>query len=254
MPSTPRSNQNRSTSSNSRRTLGAGPVEVRLLGREQVQVPLARRAVRLGDPGPARAAEDRLPVVRRQVAARAAARPEPEPVPLRRARAAAASASMNHGCWIGAVIGHHVDDDPDAERVRLGDQRVRVRERAEHGLDVAVVGDVVAGVGHRRRVPGVEPDRVDAQLGQVRQVGAHAGQVADRRRRCRRRSCARTAGRSRRRATRNRSTRDDDRLGVIDRAFVHGEPAFSRVSGSGRCHRGAADCGMGGEAVRRTAV
>ena len=59
--------------------LRVGPVEVRLLGREQVQVPLPRRAVRGGRPGPRGAAEDRRPVVRREVTAGTAPGPEPEP-------------------------------------------------------------------------------------------------------------------------------------------------------------------------------
>ena len=50
-----------------------------LLGGEQVQVPLAGRAVRLGDPGPGRAAEDRPPVARRLVPRGAATGPKPEP-------------------------------------------------------------------------------------------------------------------------------------------------------------------------------
>ena len=85
-PSTPRSNQNRRMSSNSCAHLRVGPVEVRLLGREQVQVPLARRAVRVGRPGPGGAAEDRRPVVRRQLAVGTAPGPEPEQFALGRAR------------------------------------------------------------------------------------------------------------------------------------------------------------------------
>ena len=126
----------------------AGPVEVRLLGREQVQVPLAGRAVRLGDPGPGRAAEDGLPVVGRQLARRAAARPEPEPAPLRRARRRGERFGEPR-VLIGTVIRDDVEDDPDAVRVRLADHRVRVREGAEDRLDRAVVGDVVAGIRHR---------------------------------------------------------------------------------------------------------
>ena len=59
-PSTPRSSQNRSTSSKCCRDVRMPPVEVRLLGRERVQVPLA-----VIDPLPGRAAENRSPVVRR---------------------------------------------------------------------------------------------------------------------------------------------------------------------------------------------
>ena len=45
---------------------------------------------------------------------------------------------------------------------------VEVGERAEERVDVAVVGDVVAGVALRRGVERREPDRVDAELLQVR--------------------------------------------------------------------------------------
>ena len=47
------------------------------------------------------------------------------------------------------------------------DQRVEVGQRAEQRVDVAVVGDVVAAVGHRRGVERREPDRVDAEVAQV---------------------------------------------------------------------------------------
>ena len=80
---------------------------------------------------------------------------------------------------VRGVVGHEVDDHPDAQLVRVGDQRVGVGERAEDRLDVAVVADVVAGVRHRRRVERADPHGVDAQLAQVRQAGADAGQVAD---------------------------------------------------------------------------
>ena len=41
--------------------------------------------------------------------------------------------------------------DPDAARVGVGDEPVGVGERAEQRLDVAVVGHVVAAVGHAAR-------------------------------------------------------------------------------------------------------
>src|SRR6202021_3574006 len=46
-------------------------------------------------------------------------------------------------------------------------------------VDGPVVGDVVARVGPRRRVPRAVPDRVDAEGGQVRQPRPDPGQVAD---------------------------------------------------------------------------
>ena len=51
--------------------------------------------------------------------------------------------------FVGCVVGHDVEDHSDADVVRRGDQSVGVVERAEPRIDIAVVGDVVAGVGLR---------------------------------------------------------------------------------------------------------
>lgn len=76
------------------------------------------------------------------------------------------------------MVGHQVDDDAQTELVRVPDQRVGVEERAEHRVDGAVVGDVVTGVGLRRRVEGTQPHGVDAEFPQIRQPAADAGKVA----------------------------------------------------------------------------
>ncbi len=65
------------------------------------------------------------------------------------------------------------------EPVRLGHQRVEILERAEHRIDVAVVGHVVAHVGHRRLEEGRQPDGVDAERGDMGKPGGDAAQVAD---------------------------------------------------------------------------
>src|SRR3712207_7776803 len=57
-----------------------------------------------------------------------------------------------------------VDDGAQAERARLRDQPLGLLERPERRLDRPVVGHVVARVGHRRRVPGAEPDRKSTRL------------------------------------------------------------------------------------------
>ena len=60
-----------------------------------------------------------------------------------------------------------------------GEQRVEVVERAEDRVDVAVVGDVVAEVRHRRGVERRQPDRLDAERRQVVEVAGDPRQVAD---------------------------------------------------------------------------
>lgn len=77
------------------------------------------------------------------------------------------------------MVGNDVDDRADSNRSRLGDQLLRFPKRAEGQIDRAVVRNVVAGVRQRRRIPGVEPQRVHAKCGQVRQVLSHAAEIAD---------------------------------------------------------------------------
>ena len=64
---------------------------------------------------------------------------------------------------VAGVARHEVDHHLEPEPVRLGQQGVEIGERAEQGVDGAVVGDVVAVVLHRRLEEGRDPDRVDAQ-------------------------------------------------------------------------------------------
>ena len=68
---------------------------------------------------------------------------------------------------VGGVVGHEVEDHFQAARMRVGQQGVEVGQRAEQRIDVAIVGDVVAEVGHRRGEDRREPDRIDAQFDQV---------------------------------------------------------------------------------------
>ena len=63
--------------------------------------------------------------------------------------------------------------------MRGGDQVVEVVQGAELGRDVAVVGHVVAAVGQRRGIERAEPDRVDAQAGQVADPRRDAREVTD---------------------------------------------------------------------------
>ena len=80
---------------------------------------------------------------------------------------------------VAGVVGHPVDDDPEAAVVGLGDQAVEVGEGAEQRVDVAVVGHVVAEIGHGRGVERRQPQGVDAQPGQVVEVAADPVEVAD---------------------------------------------------------------------------
>ncbi len=63
--------------------------------------------------------------------------------------------------------------------VRSREQRVERLQPAVLGLDVEVVGDVVAVVVLRGRVAGRQPQRVDAETGEVRQPVPDTVEIAD---------------------------------------------------------------------------
>ena len=130
-------------------------IEVRLLGEEIVQVVLAAARV----PLPGRAAEDRQPVVGRR-AVRLGVGPD---VPVGLGIVAARTAFPEPGMLVGGVRDDRIDHHAQPEPVRLVDQRVEIGERAEHRIDVAIVGDVVAEILHRRLEEGRDPDRVGAE-------------------------------------------------------------------------------------------
>ena len=189
------------------------PVEVGLLGQERVQVPLPGRVV--PRPGPADRREVRDPVVRRLPVGAALVAVAPD-VPVAPGVVAGGAGLGEPRVPVGGVVRDEVDDDPHAARVGLRDELVEVRQRPEERVDVGVVGDVVAVVGHGRDVERREPDRLDAErpLRAVVEVvevrrSRRAGRRPRRRRR-RRRSGGRS-GRSRRAATRRAECRAGSR-------------------------------------------
>src|SRR5690606_39487683 len=102
---------------------GVGPVQVRLLGGEQVQVPLAGAAVGVLHARPRGPAEDALPVVRRLVAVRAAAAAEVVAGPLR-AAGRGGQGGAEPLVLAGGVVRDEVDRDAQAVVVGVGDEAV----------------------------------------------------------------------------------------------------------------------------------
>ena len=143
---------------------GVAPVPVRLGDVEEVEVPLAVR-----DLCPAGAAEEGWPVVRLVA--------EDEQVALGAARPGG-KGGLEQRMVARAVVGHDVDDDPQVQLGGGGYELVEVVQRAEAGVDVAVVGDVVPAVVHGGGVERAEPDRVDAQVGQVGESVDDSDEVA----------------------------------------------------------------------------
>jgi hypothetical protein len=68
------------------------------------------------------------------------------------------------------VVDHELRDHPDATLVGLAEKPPKVRHRAVVGIDVEIIGDVVAVVQQRRGIEGQQPQGRHAQLLDV--VGA----------------------------------------------------------------------------------
>ena len=81
--------------------------------------------------------------------------------------------------FVGAVVDDQVHHELDAVLVRGGKQLVEVFHGAELRHDGTVVGDVVAVVVVRGGVDGGEPQHLDAEVCQVRDLLGDAGQVTD---------------------------------------------------------------------------
>jgi hypothetical protein len=79
---------------------------------------------------------------------------------------------------VGRVVGHQVDEQPQAAVVAGRQQPVEPRQVAVERVDVAVVGHVVAEVGLGRRVERRDPQGVDPEPHQVVEVGGDAVEVA----------------------------------------------------------------------------
>ena len=77
------------------------------------------------------------------------------------------------------MIKHHVEHEAHAQTVGLVNHGLTVRHGPEHGIDGAVVGDIIAIVEHGGGKEGRHPDIVHAQTFQVGQFGANAVQIAN---------------------------------------------------------------------------
>ena len=170
-PSTPRRSQKRSTSCIAASTAGSSQLRSGCSGRNECRYhsPVARVA----RPRRPLVAEVRDPAVGRRVAVAPDVPRALVAVAPRRATPA------NHGMLVGGVVRDVVQQHAQPELVRPRDQGVGVVERAEQRIDVGVVGDVVAEVGHRRAVDRRQPDRVGAEVAHVLEALGDAAQVAD---------------------------------------------------------------------------
>ena len=60
----------------------------------------------------------------------------------------------------------------------LHEEVVEICQRAEARIDVAIVGNVIAEINHRRRVNGRDPDRFDAKADKIVEPPRYPSEVA----------------------------------------------------------------------------
>ncbi len=151
--------------------LRVAPVQVRLLAQERMVIILATLVIEL----PGTAAELGDPVGRRP-AVRTAITPD-VPIAFRIIRRTAA---LNEpGMLVRGVIGNQVENELQVVGVRGRHQRIEIRERAEQRIDPDIVGNVVAEIHHRRGKDRRQPQRLNAELAQIRQPLDDTTEVAD---------------------------------------------------------------------------
>ena len=80
---------------------------------------------------------------------------------------------------VGAVVGHEIQDHLQAPRMGDGQQSVEVLERPEQRIDGAVIGHVVTEIDHRRGIDRRDPDRIDAEHGEIVEPQLDTLQVAN---------------------------------------------------------------------------
>ncbi len=79
----------------------------------------------------------------------------------------------------GRVVRHKIEDDADLIFPALGNHVIEVGEVSIHGVDVPVVGNVVAEIDLGRGIAGSDPDGVYTQFMKITHFGANAVEVAD---------------------------------------------------------------------------
>ena len=146
-------------------------IEVGLRGQEVVQEILTPARL----PLPCDTAEDGEPIVR-GTAVRFGVGPD-IPVGL---RVDAALPAFLEPCMIDRSVAEHlVDHHFQVQPVCCRQQLVEISQRPEQWIDIAVIGDVITEIRHRRLEEGRYPDGVDTQAHDVIEPGQDARQIAD---------------------------------------------------------------------------
>src|SRR5262249_10928721 len=86
--------------------------------------------------------------------------------------------TLKPGMLVRGVVDDQLADDAYVALVCAGDDAAKIRQRAVVRVDVAIIGNVVAVVAPWRRVERQQPDRIDAEAGDVIELLQQAGKIA----------------------------------------------------------------------------
>ncbi len=91
----------------------------------------------------------------------------------------AAAGALEPVVLVGGVVDHELGDHPQAAFLGLLDEAPEILHRPEIGIDVAIVGDVVAVVASGRGIEWQQPQSGDAEILQVAEFFGQPGEIAD---------------------------------------------------------------------------
>ena len=80
---------------------------------------------------------------------------------------------------VGGVVDDELGDDAQAALLGFLDEALEILHGPEIGIDVAVVGDVVAVVAAGRGIERQQPQRGDAEILQIVELLGQSGEIAD---------------------------------------------------------------------------
>ena len=79
---------------------------------------------------------------------------------------------------IGGVVGDKVQDELEVALVGLMEQGVQILKGPEERMDIGVIGNVIAKIGHRRWIDRRKPDSVNAEPAQVIQLAGDSREIS----------------------------------------------------------------------------
>ena len=91
----------------------------------------------------------------------------------------AASGALEPVMLVRGVVDDELGDDAKAALLRFLDEALEILHRPEIGIDVAVIGDVIAVVAAWRGIERQQPQRGDAEILQIWKFLGQPGKVAD---------------------------------------------------------------------------